>query len=126
VDLARIARIGVDEHQLADVVEQRGDHQPVTGLVADLARQPVSGALGGDGMQAEAFRDPLPHPGPLEEVKCPGPAGDGVHGLRREHLNAGHRAVHPPGHRPVDLVGQTHDGDRQGSVSLDSRYELRG
>ena len=83
VDLARIAGIGVDEHELADVVQQRGDHQPVAGLVAELAGEPVGGALGGDGVQAEALGDALPHGGALEEVERPGAAGDRVHGARR-------------------------------------------
>ena len=83
VDLAGIARVGVDEDELADVVQQRGDHQPVAGLVADLAGQPVGGALGGDGVQAEALGDALPDGGALEEVKGAGAAGDRVHGARR-------------------------------------------
>ena len=32
VDLSGIARIGMDEDELADVVQQRRDHQPVTRL----------------------------------------------------------------------------------------------
>ena len=93
VDLARVARVGVDEHELADVVQQRGDHQPVAGLVADLAGEPVGGALGGDRVQAEALRDALPDGGALEEVKRAGAAGDRVHGPRREHLDPRDDAV---------------------------------
>ena len=55
VDLVRVARVGVDEDELADVVEQRGDQQRVAVLVADLAGDPVGGALGRDGVQAEAL-----------------------------------------------------------------------
>ena len=93
VDLPRVAGVGVDQHQLADVVQQRRDHQPVSRLVADLAGQPVGGALGGDGMQAEALGNPLPDRRALEEVKCPRAAGDRVHGPGREHLDAGDRTL---------------------------------
>ena len=88
VDLTRVAGVGVDEHELADVVQQRGDHQAVAGLVADLAGEPVGGALGGDGVQAEALGNPLPDGGALEEVKGAGAAGDRVHGARGQHLDA--------------------------------------
>ena len=36
VDLGGVARVGVHEDELADVVQQRGDHQAVAVLVADL------------------------------------------------------------------------------------------
>ena len=88
VDLTRIAGVGVDEDQLADVVQQRGDHQPVAGLVAELAGEPVGGALGGDGVQPEALGHALPHGGALEEVERAGPAGDRMDGAGRQHLDA--------------------------------------
>ena len=119
VDLAGIARVGVDEHELADVVQQRGDHQPVAGLVADLAGEAVGGALGRGGMQTEALGDPLPDGGALEEVKGAGPRGDRVHGLGGEHVDALHDGLDPATGRSVDLVGQAHDGDRQRDVGLD-------
>ena len=37
VDLTRVPRVRVHEHELADVVQERGDHQPVSGLETDLA-----------------------------------------------------------------------------------------
>ena len=60
VDLAGVARVGVHEHELADVVQQRGDHQAVAVLVAGLAREAVGGALGGDAVQAEALGRGVP------------------------------------------------------------------
>ena len=56
VDLLRIAGVGMGEHELADVVQQGGDHEAVTMLVAGLLRQAIGGALGGDAVQAEALR----------------------------------------------------------------------
>ncbi len=53
VDLLRVAGVGVHEDQLADVVQERRDHQAVAMLVADLGGDPVGGALGGDAMEAE-------------------------------------------------------------------------
>ena len=43
----RIAGIGVDEHELADVVQQRGDQQRVAVLGVELGREPLGRALGG-------------------------------------------------------------------------------
>ena len=116
----------MDQDELADVVQQRGHHQAVAGVVADLARQPVGGALGGDGVQPEALGDPLPHRGALKEVKRARAAGDGVHGPGREHLDAGDGAVDAAGHRPLDLVGQADHGDRQGDVALDRGDDVGG
>ena len=82
VNLTRVAGVRVDEHQLAHVVKQRGDHQAVARLVAELASEPVGDALGGDAVQTEALGHTLPHGGALEEVKRAGAAGDRVDGAR--------------------------------------------
>ena len=60
VHLAGVARVGVHEHELADVVQQRGDHQAVAVLVAGLGGQAVGGALRGDAVQAEALGRGVP------------------------------------------------------------------
>ena len=88
VDLTRIAGVSVDEDELADVVQQRGHHQPVASLVAELAGEPVGGALGGDGVQAEALGHALPYGGALEEVERARLAGDRMDGAGRQHLDA--------------------------------------
>ena len=60
VDLLRVARVGVHEHELADVVEQGGDEQAVAVRVAGGRGEAVGGALYGDGVQAEALRSGVP------------------------------------------------------------------
>ena len=60
VDLLRVARVGVHEHELADVVQQRGDQQAVAVRVAGLGGEAVGGALDGDGVQAEALGRGVP------------------------------------------------------------------
>src|SRR4051794_17455336 len=55
VDLLRITRVGVHEHELANVVEQRGDQQAVAVRVAGLRGEAVGGALHGDRVEAEAL-----------------------------------------------------------------------
>ncbi len=51
VNLLRIARVGVHQHELAEVMQQRGDHQPVASLVVDLNGDPLGRALGRDAVQ---------------------------------------------------------------------------
>ena len=119
VNLARIPRICVYEYELADVVQQGGNHQPVTGLVAKLTREPVRGALGGDGVQTEALGNPLPDGRALKEVECPRAAGDRMNGARREHLDRLHCALDAASAAPVYLVCQPQDGDGEGHVGLD-------
>src|SRR5215212_5821244 len=49
VHVAGVAGIGVDEDELADVVKQRREHEPVAVLVAELGGGTLCGALGGAG-----------------------------------------------------------------------------
>ena len=116
----------MDQHQLADVVQQRGDHQPVASLVAELAGDPVGRALGGDGVQPEALGHALPDRGALEEVERARLAGDRVDGAGREHLDALDRALDPAAHLAVDPVGQAQDGDGQRDVGLDGGDDVGG
>ena len=78
VHLRGVAGVGVQQHELADVVQEARDGQPVAVLVADLGRDPVGGVLGGERVQAEALGGAVPHGGPLEEVERPRPRGDGL------------------------------------------------
>jgi catechol 2,3-dioxygenase-like lactoylglutathione lyase family enzyme len=126
VNLAGIAGIGVDQDELADVVQQRGDHQPVAILVADLAGQAIGRPLGGHGVQSEALGDALPDGGALEEVKRARAAGDRVDRGQSEDLDAADGAVDPALVGTLDLVGQAHDGDGQGHVSLDGIDDVAG
>ena len=76
VDLLRIAGVGVHEDELADVVQQRGDHQAVAVLVAGLGGEAVGRALRGHAVQAEALGRDVPHRGALEEVEGPRAGGE--------------------------------------------------
>ena len=69
-------------------MQQRGDHQAVALLVAELASEPVGGALGGDAVEAEALGHALPDGGALEEVERAGAAGERLDGARRQDLDA--------------------------------------
>ena len=69
VHLRGIAGVGVQQHELADVVQQARDRQPVAVLVADLGGDAVGGVLGGEGVQAEALGRGVPHARALEEVE---------------------------------------------------------
>ena len=117
---SRIAGIRVDEHQLADVVQQRGDHQPVARLVADLAGDPVGRALGGDAVQPEALGDCPARRRCARRSRTSGPAGD-----RRGRCAA--RAPRPPGPRsrrgrgrgPSTWLARAQDRDGQRHVGLD-------
>ncbi len=127
VDLARVAGIGVDEHELADVVQQRGDHQPVAVRVVDLGGQAVGRALGGDAVQAEALGRSLPGAGAIEEVEGASAAGEGLDGLGREDLDRGDDRVDPAGAALLlDAVGQAQHGDGQRDVGLDGVDEVAG
>ena len=126
VDLARIAWIRLDENELANVMHERGDHQPIRVVVADLLGQTVGSPLRGHRVQPEALGNALPHGRVLEEVKRPGAAGDRVDGLGREHLDPLYDAVHAPVQRPLHSVREPHHGDRQRDVGLHRGHDLAG
>jgi hypothetical protein len=119
VDLGRVAGVGVHEHELADVVQQRGDHEAVAVLVAGLAGEAVGGALRGDAVQAEALGRGVPDGRALEEVKGAGAAGERLHGFRREQLDGLDDGLDAAAAALVELVGHPQDGDDEGDVGLD-------
>ena len=69
VHLLGVARVGVHQDELADVVQQRGDEQAVAVAVAGRGGEPVGGALDGDGVEAEALRRGVPGLPALEELE---------------------------------------------------------
>ena len=87
VDLGGIARVGVQQDELADVVQQARDGQAVAVLIADLGRDTVGGVLGRQRVQAEALGRRVPDARPLEEVECAHALGERLDGLRAEHLD---------------------------------------
>ena len=121
VDLRGIARVGVHEHELADVVQQRGDHDPVAVVVTDLGGQAVGGALGGDAVQAEALGSRVPGRGALEEVEGPGARGERLDGLGREQLDGRDDGLHLAAALALDLVAEAQHGDDERDVALDGR-----
>ena len=77
-----IAGVGVQQHELADVVQQARDGQAVAVLVADLAGDAVGRVLRGERVQAEALGRRVPDARALEEVERAHAAGERLHGLR--------------------------------------------
>ena len=106
VDLAGVARVRVHEHELADVVQQRRDHEAVAVLVAGLGRETVGGALRGDAVQAEALGSGVPDGRALEEVIGARPRGKRLDGLGREELDGLDDALDATARAALDLVGE--------------------
>jgi hypothetical protein len=79
--LGRVPGVGEHQHELAHVVQEARDREPVAVLVADFAGDAVGGMLGGQGVQAKALGRTLPYAGALEEVKRPHSRGEAVHRL---------------------------------------------
>ena len=124
VDLLRVARVGVHQDELADVVQQRGDHQPVALLVAGLDREALGGALRGDAVEAEALGRGVPDGRALEEVEGAGACGDRLHGLRGEHVGRGDDRVDAAAALALGLVGEAQHGDDERDVALDGGDDL--
>lgn len=94
-------------------------------LIAELGGETLCGALGGDGVEAEAFGGCVPQAVALEEVEGARAGDDGLDGLGREHLDRLADAVDVAACLAVDAVGQAHDRDRQGDVGLHRRDDVR-
>ena len=126
VDLGRVARVGVHEDELADVVQERRDHQAVAVLVAGLGGEAVGSALRRDAVQAEALGRGVPDGGALEEVVRAGAGSESLDGLGGEELDRLDDALDATARATLDLVGQAQDGDDEGAVRLDGRDDLGG
>ena len=125
VNLLGVAGVGVRENELADVVQQRGDHEAVAVLVAGLLREAVGGALGGDAVQAEALGRGVPDGRALEEVEGAGTAGERLDRFGREDLHGLDDRLDPAAARAVELVGEAHDADDKRDVGFDGRDDVR-
>ncbi len=126
VHLAGVAGVGVHQDELADVVQQRGDHQAVAVLVADLGREAVGGALRGDAVQAEALGRGVPDGRALEEVEGARAGGERLDGLGREQLDGLDDRLDAAAGAALDLVGEAQDGDHERDVGLDGGDDLAG
>jgi hypothetical protein len=116
VDLARVAGVGVHEHELADVVQERGDEQAVAMRVAGGCGEPVGGTLDRDRVQAEALRRGVPGLAALEELERLGVAGQALHGLGREHLDGADDRLDLPAARGLQAVGEAQHRDHERDV----------
>jgi hypothetical protein len=126
VDLLRVARVGVHQDELADVVQQGGDEQAVAVGVAGGRGEAVGGALDGDGVQAEALGRGVPRLAALEELERLGVGGEPLDGLGREHLDGGDDRFDLPALGRVHAVGEAHDGDDERDVRFDRADHVAG
>jgi hypothetical protein len=124
VDLPRIAGVGVHEHELADVVQEGGDEQPIAVRVAGGRGEAVGGALDGHGVQAEALGRGVPGLAALEELERLGVGREALDGLGREHLDRVDDRLDLAAARRVEAVGEAHDGDHQRDVGLDGAHHV--
>ena len=81
VDLPGVAGVGVRKDELADVVQQRRDHEAVAMLVAGLLGEAVGSALRDDTVQAKALGRGVPDGRALEEVERARTACERLDGL---------------------------------------------
>ena len=123
VEVDLVAGMQAGDHEAADVVQQRGDGELVAFDPADGAADLVGGALGGEGVDAEALRLQLPAAVGLEEVEAGRGAGDRQHAGGLEHLDRLGDAADAAGDEAA-AVGEAQDGDREGDIGLDRFDEL--
>jgi hypothetical protein len=104
LDLLQIARIGLYENELADVVQQRGGRKPVTRVVLQLSREAVTRKPRGARVQPKTVGNLLPDRGALEEVESLGPVGDRMNRPGREDLDRTGHAFDLPAVAPRQMV----------------------
>ena len=124
MDLLRVARVGVHEHELADVVQKGGDEQAVAVRVAGGRGEAVGGALDSDGVQAEALGSGVPGLAALEELEGLGVGREALDGLGREHLDGGDDRLDLAALGRVHPVGEAHHGDDERDVGLDGAHDV--
>src|SRR6201999_1946421 len=76
VEVDLVARVQAGDDEATDIVEERRGGELVAFDPADRAADLVGGALGGEGMDAEALRLQLPAATRLEEVEARRRAGE--------------------------------------------------
>jgi hypothetical protein len=125
MDVPRVARVGVDEHELADVVEEGRDKKFVALLEANLTGDPLRGALRGDGVEPEALRQRIPDRGALEEVKRGGARGESLDAARGKHLDSLGDRRDLAALRGASAVRDPEDRDHERDVRLDDLDDVR-
>ena len=123
VEVDLVARVQAGDDEAADVVQQRRHGELVAFDPADDAADLVGGALGGEGVDAEALGLQLPAAVGLEEVEAGRGAGDRQHAGGLQHLDRLGDAADAAGDDAA-AVGEAKDGDRQGDVGLDRFDQL--
>ena len=125
---ARVARVGVHEHELADVVQQRGDHQAVAVLVADLGGEAVGGALGGDARAGGSARARRPRRARARRSRrCAARLARRLDGLGREHLDGARRPISTrPRRRPSTWLARRSTAIDERDVGLDGGDHVAG
>ena len=120
----RIAGVGVHQHELADVVQQRGDDQAVAIGIADLAGEQFGGRAGREGVQAEAVGRRVPDRAALEEVERAHALGELLHCLGREDPHGVDDVLDPRDAARRHVVGDAHHRDDERDVGLDGLDDL--
>ena len=115
----------MQQHELADVVQQARDGQAVAVLVADLGREPVGRVLGGERVQPEALGRGVPHARALEEVECPHASASACTVCALSSSTAATTVSTRP-RRLLHLIGQAQHGDDQRDVGLDGGDDVGG
>ena len=118
VEVDLVARVQAGDDEATDVVQQRRDRELVAFDPADDAADLVGGALGGEGVDAEALGLQLPAAVGLEEVEARRGAGDRQHARGLEHVDRVGDAGDAAGDQAA-AVGEAKHRDRQGDVGLD-------
>ena len=124
VDGLGIARVGVHEDELADVVQERGDDQAVAVGVADLVGEQLGRGTRREGVQAEAIGRGVPDGAALEEVEGAHALGELLDGLGREDPHRVDDVLDPGDAARRNVVGHAHDGDDERDVGLDGLDDL--
>ena len=127
VHLRGVARVGVHQHELADVVQQACDGQPVAVLVADLGRDAVGGVLGGQRVQPEALGRGVPARWSARRSRtCARWLASACDRLRAEQLYGADDGVDALARVRTPSIGEAQHRDDQRDVGLDGGDDVGG
>ena len=95
VDLGGVARVGVDQYQLADFMQHARQGEMIAVFIVELDGDLVGDTLRGQGVQPEALRCAVPHAGVLEEIEGGNAAGERVDSPGPQQLDGGEGCIGP-------------------------------